>query len=126
MNSVERAAQPPVFPGAQRSDVGAQVSTMPNTLAFLGQIGWTEIIILAVIGLLIFGRRLPEVGRSLGKGIVEFKKGLSGIEDDVNSAGAAKPPEPAKLDAGATGAGVDTGRQAATEAPAEPKSGADG
>jgi len=33
--------------------------------------------------LLLFGKRLPEVGRSLGKGIVEFKKGLAGIEEEV-------------------------------------------
>ena len=98
---------------------------MPNTLAIFGQFGWQEVVLLAVVGLLVFGRRLPEVGRSLGKGIVEFKKGLSGIEDEVNSAGATEPSEPAKLDAGATGAEVDMGGQAAAEAPAEPKSGAD-
>ena len=50
---------------------------------------WTpgpyEIIIILVIALLIFGRRLPEVGRSLGKGIVEFKKGIKGIEDEVEN-----------------------------------------
>jgi len=34
---------------------------------------------------LLFGKRLPEVGRSLGKGIVEFKKGLRGIEDEFMS-----------------------------------------
>jgi sec-independent protein translocase protein TatA len=45
--------------------------------------GLPEWIIIAAIGLLFFGKRLPEVGRSLGKGIVEFKKGLSGIEEDV-------------------------------------------
>ncbi len=42
--------------------------------------------VLLVIGLLIFGKRLPEVGRSLGKGIVEFKRGIKGLEDDVESA----------------------------------------
>jgi len=56
----------------------------PMTLAFIGNIGWPEITILALLGVLIFGRRLPEVGRSLGKGIIEFKKGLSGIDDQVN------------------------------------------
>jgi sec-independent protein translocase protein TatA len=45
-----------------------------------------EIAIIAVVALLLFGRRLPEVGRSLGKGIVEFKKGLRGIEDEINQA----------------------------------------
>ena len=53
------------------------------TLAW-GFSGW-ELGILLVLGLLIFGRRLPELGRSVGKTIVEFKKGLSGIESDVNS-----------------------------------------
>ena len=45
-----------------------------------------EIIIIAVVALLLFGRRLPEVGRSLGRGIVEFKKGLRGVEDEINQA----------------------------------------
>jgi sec-independent protein translocase protein TatA len=55
-------------------------------MALLGPLGWPELIILAILGVLIFGKRLPEVGKSLGKGIVEFKKGLAGIEDDVNQA----------------------------------------
>jgi sec-independent protein translocase protein TatA len=56
-----------------------------HTLAF--QIpGMGEWVVIAIIGLLFFGKRLPEVGRSLGKGIVEFKKGLKGIEDDVDAA----------------------------------------
>ncbi len=45
--------------------------------------GIEEWIVIGVVGLLLFGKRLPEVGRSLGKGIVEFKKGLKGIEEDV-------------------------------------------
>jgi sec-independent protein translocase protein TatA len=43
-------------------------------------------LIIALVALLLFGKRLPEVGRSLGKGIIEFKKGLQGIEDDMDSA----------------------------------------
>jgi sec-independent protein translocase protein TatA len=39
--------------------------------------------ILIIIGILFFGKRLPEMGRSLGKGIVEFKKGLKGLEDEM-------------------------------------------
>jgi sec-independent protein translocase protein TatA len=56
-------------------------------IPFLDQWG-----IILIIGLLLFGKRLPEVGRSIGKGIVEFKKGLQGIEEDVNQA--APPPPP--------------------------------
>ncbi len=52
------------------------------TLAF-GMPGATEWIVLLVLGLLIFGRRLPEVGRSLGRSIVEFKRGIKGIDDDI-------------------------------------------
>lgn len=47
--------------------------------------GWEWLLIL-VIGLLLFGRRLPEVGRSLGRSIVEFKKGVKGIEDEIDEA----------------------------------------
>jgi TatA/E family protein of Tat protein translocase len=43
-------------------------------------------ILIAIVALLLFGKRLPEVGRSLGKGIIEFKKGLAGIEEDVTQA----------------------------------------
>jgi TatA/E family protein of Tat protein translocase len=42
--------------------------------------------VILIIGLLLFGKRLPEVGRSLGKGIIEFKKGLQGIEEEVTAA----------------------------------------
>jgi sec-independent protein translocase protein TatA len=43
-------------------------------------------VVIGIIALLLFGKRLPEVGRSVGKGIVEFKKGLQGIEDDIDTA----------------------------------------
>src|SRR5690348_17331365 len=60
----------------------------------LGMPGGAEWIVIAAIGLLLFGKRLPEVGRSLGKGIVEFKKGLKGVEDEVEEASNPKPAEP--------------------------------
>ena len=47
--------------------------------------GW-EFAVLAVLGLLIFSGRLPKVARSVGKGIVEFRKGLKGIENDIDKA----------------------------------------
>jgi sec-independent protein translocase protein TatA len=43
-----------------------------------------ELAIIAIIALILFGRRLPEVGKSLGKGIVEFKKGLKEVQDEVS------------------------------------------
>jgi sec-independent protein translocase protein TatA len=64
-----------------------------STLAF-GMPGGSEWIILLILGLLIFGRRLPEVGRSLGRGIVEFKKGIKGVEDEIEDASSSKPAAP--------------------------------
>ena len=44
-----------------------------------------EMMLLAGLGLLIFGKRLPEVGRNIGKGIVEFKRGLKEAETEIVS-----------------------------------------
>jgi sec-independent protein translocase protein TatA len=42
-----------------------------------------DMIIILVVALLVFGRRLPEVARSLGRSINEFKKGMADVTDDV-------------------------------------------
>jgi len=47
-------------------------------------LGPQELLIVGVIVLLLFGSRLPSVMRSLGRGVVEFKKGVQGIEDDLD------------------------------------------
>ena len=54
--------------------------------AFLPNLGPTEIMVVGFVALLIFGNRLPSVMRSLGKSVTEFKKGVSGIEDDIDTA----------------------------------------
>ncbi len=69
-------------------------------------LGMTEMLVIGVLLLLVFGaKRLPEMGSSLGKGIIEFKKSLkevqTSIEDDVES-----PAPPRRLDA-APGEGGD-------------------
>jgi sec-independent protein translocase protein TatA len=56
---------------------------MLTTLGFIQNIGPMEWVVILVIMLLLFGKRLPEVGKSLGKGIVEFKKGLKGVDEEV-------------------------------------------
>jgi sec-independent protein translocase protein TatA len=70
------------------------------SVTLLGMISPIYIIIILIVALLIFGKNLPQVGRNLGRGIVEFKKGLSGIEDDLNqpngSGSGNAPPEPPK------------------------------
>ena len=49
--------------------------------------GHFELLILLALFLVLFGNRLPSVMRSLGRSIVEFKKGVQGIEDDIDQAG---------------------------------------
>ena len=66
-----------------------------------GFIGPTEIIILLVVALLVFGpKRLPEMGRSIGKGMREFKDSVSGKHDDEAPAElpAGDEPAPPKTD----------------------------
>ena len=59
---------------------------MPN-------VGPLELLVVLVIALIVLGpKRLPEVGRSLGRGIREFKDTLSGITDDEDDDGHAPPP----------------------------------
>ena len=51
----------------------------------LPNLGPLELMFIMGIAVLLFGKRLPEVGRSLGRGIVEFKKGLNGVGDEFDS-----------------------------------------
>ena len=73
-----------------------------NLFAFLGSFGMQEALLLLLLGVLLFGRKLPDIGRSLGKTVIEFKKGIAGMEDEISSATSASPssraiePEPVK------------------------------
>lgn len=50
-------------------------------------LGGQEILLLLLLGVLLFGRKLPDIGRSLGKTVVEFKKGVKGLEEEVTGDG---------------------------------------
>ena len=56
-----------------------------NPMFAMFGLGPMEMVALGLLGVVLFGKRLPEVGRFLGKGIVEFKKGLKGLEDEVET-----------------------------------------
>lgn len=64
------------------------------TLGLFSLPGNSELLIILAIGLLLFGKRLPEVGRSLGKGIVEFKRGLKDIGDEIDTESTKAPSKP--------------------------------
>ena len=67
---------------------------MPVLFAFGGSPSdWAIVLIVGFVLFVIFGRRLPEVGRSLGKGITEFKKGMKGLEDETDTSYTSAPPQ---------------------------------
>ncbi len=61
------------------------IENLQSVLAFGFPGGWEWMIVL-VVAVLIFGRRLPEIARGLGKSITEFKKGIKETENEVRDA----------------------------------------
>jgi sec-independent protein translocase protein TatA len=62
-----------------------------------GNIGWPGLVVILLVLLLIFGpKRLPEMGRSLGRGMREFKDSVTGGDDDDEPEKAELPPPPAQ------------------------------
>ena len=82
----------------------------------MGNLGFGELLFIMVIALLVFGpKRLPELGRSLGKGLTELKRATSGLKESIeqeiknaavearresNSSGAQQPVSPNHPEAG--------------------------
>lgn len=48
-----------------------------------GMPGYQEMIVIMIVGLLVFGRRLPEVGRTLGKTVVQLRKGIADFKEQI-------------------------------------------
>jgi sec-independent protein translocase protein TatA len=46
-------------------------------------IGWPEIVIVGILGVLLFGKRLPDVARYVGQSLTQFRKGISEVKDEV-------------------------------------------
>ena len=57
-----------------------------NHLLLFGTVGGTEVIIIALIVLLLFGgKKIPELMKGIGKGVKSFKDGMKGIEEDIKN-----------------------------------------
>ncbi len=56
-----------------------------NTLLFIGGLGMSEILLIALVVLLFFGgKKIPELMKGLGKGVRSFKDGLKEVEKEMN------------------------------------------
>jgi sec-independent protein translocase protein TatA len=69
-------------------------------------LGMTEMLVVGVLLLLVFGaKRLPEMGSSLGKGIIEFKKSLKEVKTSIEVDDVDASPAPRRLDSEPEGSG---------------------
>jgi len=88
-------------------------------LAFIQNLGAWEIFLIFLIVLMLFGaKRLPELFRSFGKSITEFKKATQGIEDDIRDAVNSDPEQRSKNDSGGERAASSERREDAQAAEA--------
>ena len=94
---------------------------MSTSVLGLGMPGPIEWAIIGGVALLIFGRRLPEMARSIGKSIVEFKRGMRDVKDDLDVQSRIESSSPEKLPH--SDAGSDDSDAAASE-PSEKSSAA--
>ena len=55
-----------------------------NDLLAMWAPGPIELLVILIVAVLIFGKRIPEIGRSLGKSLTEFKKGINEAQNIKN------------------------------------------
>jgi sec-independent protein translocase protein TatA len=80
-------------------------------------LGWGELVVIGIIAVLLFGRKLPDMAKYLGRSVVEFKKGFGGLEngfDDLTNPTSPSPQSQASAPA-------ETIRPPQRVAPAAPK-----
>lgn len=72
---------------------------MTTFIAFIGNLGWTELVIIFAFVLLFFGpKRLPEIAEAFGKSIKKFKKATREAQDEVKRELDTPPEEEPKSD----------------------------
>jgi len=57
---------------------------IPNVLAWTP--GWPELVLIIVVAVLLFGKRLPDAARNIGKSLAQFRKGIKEGQDEINKA----------------------------------------
>lgn len=55
-------------------------------LLFFDSIGWQELVVVGLLAVVLFGKRLPDLGRTLGKSLVSFRKGVEEMKNEIVSA----------------------------------------
>lgn len=71
-----------------------------TTLAFIGGLGWPEILVIGLVVLLVFGpRRLPEIAEAFGSSIKKFRRATQDVKDEVRREIDSSPKNDAKNDA---------------------------
>lgn len=64
-----------------------------------GSLGWPEIVLIVLVVLIFFGaKRIPDLMKSLGKGVKSFKQGINEIDDQINQAVEDADKQPAKIE----------------------------
>jgi sec-independent protein translocase protein TatA len=85
-------------------------------------IGPGELILVLVIVLIIFGPgKLPDIGSAIGKGVREFRKASTDLEDSIRGEPATKPPAEDTTGASSSASSGSSGSTASSSQPSEPK-----